>query len=297
MAYSVLSYRILKNEQTLVGSTIQREQVVRIYCVCDTVADLPPIDLVTVPEGTMRLAAGSRAHIISTSADYMLDSAGNWIQQLPPSAAATYTKQEIDAMIEDIDDNLADLQQDLADIRTDIATDRSVLADLIDSGSKNIMPLANPLASETKRGVTATYDFIAGTITLNGIHDATGDAVFYLYTGSAADATPIPAGSYHLSGCPAGGSTDTYCLIVNNVGGTPSYKLDTGIGQSFTISEPGHMAPFIRIRTPAGQTVSFDNVIFRPMICTQAAWKDSQQFAPYVPTLADLYRLVKSYHP
>ena len=35
MAYSVLSYRILKNEQTLIGSTIQREQVVRIFCVCD----------------------------------------------------------------------------------------------------------------------------------------------------------------------------------------------------------------------------------------------------------------------
>lgn len=266
---------------------------IRAHLICDTVSDLPaPTD---IPFYTLEM--GSTAHIISDSTDRQMQSSGNWIQQLPPSAAATYTKQEIDAMIQDIDDNLADLQQDIADIRTDIATDRSVLEDLIDTGAKNIMPLANPLASETKRGVTATYDFIAGTVTLNGTHDGTGDAIFYLYTGAAADATPIPAGSYHLSGCPSGGSTDTFCLIVNNVGGSPSYKLDIGNGQSFTISEPGHMAPLIRIRTPAGQTVSFDNVVFRPMICTQAAWTISQQFAPFVPTLGDLYRLVKSYHP
>lgn len=266
---------------------------IRAELICDAQSDLPTPS--SIPLYTLEM--GTTAHIIADSTDWQMQSGGTWIQQLPPSAAATYSKQEIDAMIQDIDDNLADLQQDLADIRTDIATDRSVLADLIDSGAKNILPLANPLTSETKRGVTATYDFIAGTITLNGTHDGTGDAIFYLYTGAAADATPIPAGSYHLSGCPAGGSTDTFCLIVNNVGGTPSYKLDTGSGQSFTISESGRMAPLIRIRTPAGQTVSFDNVVFRPMICTQAARTISDVPVPYVPTLANLYRMVKSYHP
>lgn len=294
MAYSVLSYRILKNEQTLVGSTIQREQVVRITCVCDTVADLPPIDLVTVPEGTMRLAAGSRAHIIATSADYMLDSAGNWIQQLPPSAAATYSKQEIDTMIQDIDDNLSDLQQDLADIRADIATDRSVLASLIDSGAKNLLEMTQTQTSITRTSgsssVTAIYDKDAGTVTLTGQH-YTGDStlIFEFYSGAAADTKVLPAGSYHMSGSLAGGSTSTYRAALTSISGTT----DTGSGVDFVLTEP-HYAAY-RIFVSGDCTFSGD--IFRPMICTQDVWTISQQFVPYVPTLADLYNLVKSYHP
>ncbi len=174
------------------------------------------------------------------------------------------------------------------------ATHDTLLADLIDGGAKNIMPLSNPLTTETKRGITATYDFDAGTITLNGEHDGTGDAQFYLYTGNAADQKVIPAGSYHLSGCPAGGSTDTYCLIVQNVGGSPAYKLDTGSGQDFTITSDGRMAPIIRVRKPTGQTVSFDNVVFQPMICLQNAWNISEKFVPYCPTPAELYAMIRS---
>lgn len=170
----------------------------------------------------------------------------------------------------------------------------TLLADLIDGGAKNIMPMSNPLTTETKRGITATYDFDAGTITLNGTHDGTGDATFYLYEGNASDQKVIPAGSYHLSGCPAGGSTDTYCLIVNNVGGSPAYKLDTGSGQDFTITSDGRMAPIIRVRKPAGQTVSFDNVVFQPMICLQAAYKISHKPVPHCPTLSELYAMIRN---
>ena len=294
MAYSVLSYRILKNDQMLVGSTIQREQVVRITCVCDTLDDLPPIDLVTVPEGTMRLAAGSRAHIIATSADYMLDSAGNWIQQLPPSAAATYTKQEIDAMIQDIDDNLADLQQDLADLRTDIATDRSVLADLIDSGSKNLLEMTQTQTSITRTSgsssMTAVYDKSAGTVTLTGQH-YTRDAAFAFefYAGAAVDTKPIPAGTYHLSGSYPGGSTNTYRAVLTGVSGA----VDIGNGAMFTLTASQYAAWRILVSGDC----TLDGAVFRPMICTQAAWTISQQFVPYVPTLSDLYKMIKSYHP
>lgn len=291
MAYSVLSYRILKNEQTLVGSTIQREQVVRIFCVCDTVADLPPIDLVTVPEGTMRLAAGSRAHIIATSADYMLDSAGNWIQQLPPSAAATYSKQEIDAMIQDIDDNLADLQLDIHDLRQDNATDRSVLADLIDTGAKNLLEMTHASGSITRYGVTCTWDTDAGTMTFTGAHAAADSAaIFEFYSGNAVDQKVIPTGEYHLSGVPAGGSTATYRAVLIGITG----GVDTGNGADFTLSEPHYAAYRILI---SGECDFTGGMTFRPMICTQDAWTISQQFVPYVPTLSDLYKLVKSYHP
>ena len=195
----------------------------------------------------------------------------------------SHTYDEIDALPEALAAEAA------ARAKTDAA-----LAELIDSGAKHIMPMSNTQASETKRGITATYDFAAGTITLTGTHDGTGDALFYLYTGNATDQKVIPAGSYHLSGCPAGGSADTYCLIVQNVGGSPVYKIDTGTGQDFTIASDGRMAPLIRVKKPAGQTVSFDNAVFRPMICAKAAWDISDKFVPYVPSNAELYAMIQS---
>jgi len=288
MAYSVLSYRILKNDQSLVGSTIQREQVVRITCVCDTVADLPPIDLVTVPEGTMRLAPGSRAHIIATSADYMLDSAGNWIQQLPPSAAATYTKQEIDAMIQDIDDNLADLQQDLADLRTDIATDRSVLADLIDNGSKNIANMTlSSFTTTTKDGVTVSLS--DDTITTSGNSGTSGNSFYNVfYNGNSA---LLPDGDW-VASLYGTGIENFRIEVYDNVTGDV-VKGQFGVPFHFSIPT-GVNQSFLRITQKPSATCTGS---FRLMICLKAAWDISTKFVPYCPTLEDLYKMVKSYHP
>lgn len=40
-------------------------------------------------------------------------------------------------------------------------------------------------------------------------------------------------------------------------------------------------------------TVTFD----RAMICDKVLWDISPTYTPYCPTLAELYALVKSYHP
>lgn len=270
---------------------------IRAHLICDTQSDLPaPTD---IPLYTLDI--GSKADIIADSTEWKMQSDGSWIQQLPPEAAATYSKAEIDSMIDTINNDLQDLSLDIRDVGLDVtdlttrvSDDELLIHDLYETGAKNILPIITNVTTETKRGITAVYDPIAGAVTLNGTHDGTGDAIFYLYTGAAADTKIIPAGHYRLSGCPAGGSTDTYCLIVNGVGGSPAYKLDTGSGQDFTITADGHMAPIIRIRKPADQTVRFDNVVFRPMICRANL---PQDFVPYTPTLRDLYLLIKSYHP
>lgn len=248
--------------------------------IADTVAELPPLNYLT----DYTLEIGSTCHVIEDSGDYEMQSNGTWVKRIPAVLANTYTRAEIDSRFTTVNDDidiLAGLQ----------GTDRQIIVDMINSGAKNIMPLENPLQSETKRGVTAVYDFLSGTITLNGTHDGTGDAIFYLYTGAAADATQIPAGTYHLSGCPAGGSTDTFCLIVNNVGGSPTYKLDTGSGQTFTITEEGRMAPLLRIRAGI-----YNNMVFRPMITPQTLYDISPDFRPYCPTLQQLYAMVQNYH-
>lgn len=236
-------------------------------------------------------------HVANTAIHVTQAEKDSWNAKASSSdvAAEAQARQAADESLQAaIDDkaNAADLTSETAAREQADAKYESVLAGLIDGESKNIMPISNPLTTETKRGITVTYDFAAGTVTLNGEHDGTGDAQFYLYTGNAADQKVIPAGSYHLSGCPEGGSTETYCLIVQNVGGSPAYKLDTGNGQDFTISADGRMAPIIRVRKPAGQTVSFDNVIFKPMICSKDAWEISQKFVPYYPSISDLYAMI-----
>lgn len=263
---------------------------IRAHLICDDQSDLPAPS--AIPLYTLEI--GSTAHVISDSTDWQMQSGGSWIQQLPPTAAATYTKQEIDAMILDIDDNLADMQQDLADIRTDIATDRSVLADLIDSGAKNLLEMTQTQTSITRTSgsssMTAVYDKSAGTVTLTGQH-YTGDAAFAFefYAGAAVDTKPIPAGTYHLSGAYPGGSTSSYRAVLTGISGA----VDIGNGATFTLTASQYAAWRILVSGDC----TLDGAVFRPMICTQAAWAISQQFVPYVPTLADLYKLVESYHP
>lgn len=146
---------------------------------------------------------------------------------------------------------------------------------LMDYGCKNLIRISNEIKTETKRGITATYNQTEGTITLNGTHDGTGDAVFYLYSGNYADQPTIYPGTYYLDGVPSGGSPDTYVLILTSLG-----VYDMGDGKEFTLSSEGHIAPYIRIRKPSGADVSFDNTVFRPMLCSKSIYNLSSSFQP-----------------
>lgn len=162
----------------------------------------------------------------------------------------------------------------------------SLVTSYVNSHTKNLLRLLRA-PSETKKGITATYNLLEGTITLNGTHDGTGDANFYLYIGAAANCDPILPGKYHLSGVPSGGSTTTYRLVLS---GLSTY--DVGNGADFTVTTAGTIAPYIRISKPSGQTVSFDNVVFRPMVCTQDDWNVSQEFQPYKWSLEQIYKVL-----
>lgn len=166
----------------------------------------------------------------------------------------------------------------------------AALTEIIDSGAKNKLQITTVLTTETRSGITATYDAAAGTVTLNGTHDGSTAAIFTLYTGNAVDQKTIQAGTYHMSGCPSGGSTSTFRATLS-----PTISAaDTGNGTEFTITEAAPLAYRILVSKPADQEVSFDNVVFRPMICTKAAWDISQEFAPYCPTMPELYAMIQA---
>lgn len=287
MSMTVTAYKIRENSQTVSGGQIIRIQVVWISCICDTAADLPDMNYVTSAEGTMKLAHGSRAFIIANSSHWILNGAGIWVETVPPALADTYSKQQIDSMFADVNsdiDILAGLQ----------GTDRQIIIDMINSGAKNLLQMTQTQTTITRTSgnssVTAVYDKTAGTVTLTGAH-YTGDntIIFEFYSGSAADTPIIPAGDYHLSGVPTGGSTATYRAALLSISGAA----DTGNGATFVLND----AHYVAYRILISGDCTLDNMVFRPMITPQIIYGISPDFRPYCPTLQQLYAMVQNYHP
>lgn len=164
----------------------------------------------------------------------------------------------------------------------------AALAELIDSGAKNKLEMTSTLTTVTRYGVTATYDKIAGTITLTGSHLSTDTtAIFEFYSGNAVDQRVIPAGTYHLSGCPAGGSTSTFRGALMQITGA----VDTGNGATFTLETPQYAAYRILI---SGNCDFTGGYTFKPMVCLQDVWEISEKFVPYCPSMTDLYAMIKA---
>lgn len=164
----------------------------------------------------------------------------------------------------------------------------AALANLIDNGAKNLLPMTHAAGSSTKNGVTCTWDPDAGTMTLTGSHAAADStAIFEFYDGSASNQKVIPAGTYHLSGVPTGGSTSTFRAALTDISGA----VDTGNGADFTLSSPHYVAYRILISNACDFT---GGVVLRPMICAKAAWDISDKFVPYVPSNAELYAMIQN---
>jgi hypothetical protein len=96
--------------------------------------------------------------------------------------------------------------------------------------------------------------------------------------------TTLKAGRYVLSGCPSGGEqsgTTLYCLYLwdKTVSARVASGDDTGSGIEFDwIPDASHRYS-ISVDVHSGTNAS--GLIFKPMICTKAAWDVSHQFEPY----------------
>lgn len=163
--------------------------------------------------------------------------------------------------------------------KIEINTD--AVAELIDSGSKNLIEMTQTAETLTRYGVTCTYDKAAGTMTLTGTHAGSDSAaIFEFYAGNAGDTRVLPAGTYHLSGCPSGGSTAKYRAVL-----APMNAVDTGSGKDFTLSSPSYAAYRILI---SGDCDFKGGMVFKPMVCTKTAWDASHEFEPFRPSYDEL---------
>lgn len=121
---------------------------------------------------------------------------------------------------------------------------------------KNLIPYPYINTTKTINGITFT-DNGDGSVTINGT--ATANAYYDLTQFKL-----YPKGDYFMSGCPAGGSTDSYYLNCVNASGIAYtlYKNDIGSGTIINLSSDDTLAFSIRIKI--GTTVN--NLVFKPQL-------------------------------
>ena len=92
----------------------------------------------------------------------------------------------------------------------------------------------------------------------------------------------IPNGIYKLSGCPSGGSAETYFLYVNSTGDTSTHRRDIGEGTTFNYVNDTANTVYIRIMNG---TVLTKALTFKPMITVPSYNGD---YVPYAKSNKEL---------
>lgn len=156
-------------------------------------------------------------------------------------------------------------------------TDVQAIAELVDAGAKNKLSIGTPTTTPTGLTCTKNDD---GTYTVSGTIATAASIVFNI------DAIP---GYLVLSGCPEGGGNNTYLLRLTKSGSQVPNSVDSGSGSGvFTMEGTGYA---LNIRLAAG---TYTDVVFKPMICTKAAWQVSRNYVPYQPSYAALVARVEA---
>ena len=158
----------------------------------------------------------------------------------------------------------------------DLTPLQAALVELIDSGAKNKLSIGTPTTVPAGLSITRNND---GSYIVSGSLAAANSIIFNI------DAL---SGDLILSGCPAGGGNNSYLLRLTKSGSQVSGSVDTGNGSDiFTMDGSGYA---LNMRFAAG---SYTDLIFKPMICSAAAWAISQAYVPYTPTLYELYQMIQ----
>jgi len=135
------------------------------------------------------------------------------------------------------------------------------------TAGRNLLDNIQSQESSEISGVTFTKNS-DGSIGVNGTSTAAeGSTSAYLLWSRAATgnlARRLPAGSYVLSGCPAGGSTTTFWMRAQCTrnGSLVALGTDTGSGVTFTVQDGDALQ--IQISVASGATA--DNLTFFPMV-------------------------------
>lgn len=144
--------------------------------------------------------------------------------------------------------------------------------------NKNLLPYPYNHSTRVQNGITFTVNN-DGSIVANGT--ATSDAYQFLTSTDSTSAKymKLPRGRYWLSGCPEGGSLDTYRLMAEPYNGSSwvSAARDTGSGVFMNTLSANYDHIVVTILIKSGTTV--DNLVFKPMLMSL----DDAENAIYYP--------------
>lgn len=144
--------------------------------------------------------------------------------------------------------------------------------------NKNLLPFPYFENNKTVNGITFTCNN-DGSITANG----TATAFIKFYLTQSNQKYSVPRGRYWVSGCPSGGSSDTYYQVFEWYKGNAWIKSvhDTGSGVFVNTYTENYDSYVYSIRIAAGTTI--DNLIFKPMLMSL---DEAENAIPY-PFTAD----------
>lgn len=156
-------------------------------------------------------------------------------------------------------------------------------------GAKNLNVYPYVDTSKTSSGVTFT-DLGDGTVKVNGT--ATENVAFNCHTRTIGTLIPlfIPNGRYIISGCPSGGSTDTYLITAYITKNASAYALasDYGNGREFIVNGDDTYTDKVQLQIQilikSGTTVN--NLVFKPML--RLASDPDSTYQPYAMTNREL---------
>ena len=165
---------------------------------------------------------------------------------------------------------------------------RDAVVDLVDSGPKNKLQFDNATAGSLN-GLTYTVDNNAGTITVSGTKTIAASPSYAVVRIHSTDTVYIDSfcdGEHVLSGCPSGGGENTYMLYAAKGSYT---KYDYGNGVTLDNTSTTGIQLVVRVNgTLSGP------IVFKPMICTKAAWGVSHKFVPYCPSPQEMWAIIQA---
>lgn len=242
--------------------------------ICDTLADLPT----TTAYDGITICMGSRAFVIADGSKHVLQSGGQWVQQ--GASSATYTRGEIDAMVQQIN--------------AQNAAQQAEINYLANTGAKNILENTAD-ASRTVAGITWAKN-ADGSMKATGTSSGVSAVRVVGVQGSNtyASAVPISRGRYIISA--SGFELTRYRFAIGFFADANSTRETTNIYNDESVLEvttDTARYDFSCVIAQSGEVMTGET--WYPMI-RQASITDST-YQPYAPTNRQLYELIKQYHP
>lgn len=180
-------------------------------------------------------------------------------------------------------DNTSDADKPIsAAVQAVLDVDRAAIAELIDSGAKNL--LQTSCSSQTVNGVEFTVNS-DGTITADIPDSVSANAQLELFP-SVIVPDNLRGRRLVLSGSPAGGSTSTWRMVLQNT--TSGFSTLAANEQGGTVFTVPDNVTRIRLVFTVYSGCPAQTITIKPMICDKPAWDVSQEYVPYRPDYDEL---------